>query len=173
MEILATNGRNTVLASRYLKLDSNVLTGGGTDQTELVQAILDKATEWGSLVLEMDGATCTVPRLRLDGLAQNGTLAVTDALVAADPEAGSSYVTVDGNLTVAAGVALDLGLDADAPGLASGTEFPLAVVSGSVATSGMLKARNAGARTKGFRLRVANGVLWASPSSGGTTLIFR
>ena len=124
-------------------------------------------------VLEMDGSASTVPRLRLGGLAQNGTLVVTDAFVCADPETSSAYVTVDGNLTVAPGVALDLGLEADAVGLASGTEIPLAVVSGAISTPGLIKARNAGARTKNFKLRVADGVLWASPSSGGTTLILR
>lgn len=38
------------------KLDSNVLTGGGTDDTEVIQGILDKATELGGLHLVMDGA---------------------------------------------------------------------------------------------------------------------
>lgn len=56
MEIKPRIGLHTVYASDYLKLDSNVNTGGGTDETEIVQAILDKALEWGELVLEMDGA---------------------------------------------------------------------------------------------------------------------
>jgi hypothetical protein len=38
------------------KLDSNVLTGGGTDDTTMLQALLDKAPELGSLHLIMDGA---------------------------------------------------------------------------------------------------------------------
>ena len=33
--------------------------GGGTDETELLQAILDKAEEWGGLTLEVDGAILT------------------------------------------------------------------------------------------------------------------
>ena len=43
-------------ASDYARLDSNVLTGGGTDETEILQSLLDKATSWGSLKLIMDGA---------------------------------------------------------------------------------------------------------------------
>lgn len=38
------------------KLDSNVLTGGGTDDTEVLQQILDMAKEQGGLQLVMDGA---------------------------------------------------------------------------------------------------------------------
>lgn len=46
----------TILASDYAKLDSDVYTGGGTDDTAALQAILDKAPEWGGLRLIMDGA---------------------------------------------------------------------------------------------------------------------
>jgi len=38
------------------KLDSNVHNGGGTDDTEVLQKILDQAPEMGSLYLVMDGA---------------------------------------------------------------------------------------------------------------------
>ncbi len=46
----------TIYASDYLKLDSDVYTGGGTDETEILQSLLDKAVEWGQLRLVMDGA---------------------------------------------------------------------------------------------------------------------
>lgn len=45
-----------VYASDFAKLDSNVIHGGGTDETEILQNILDKAPEWGHLHLVMDGA---------------------------------------------------------------------------------------------------------------------
>ncbi|NBY36001.1 MAG: hypothetical protein EBQ59_00890 [Verrucomicrobia bacterium] len=38
------------------KLDSNVTTGGGTDDTALIQGILDRAPKLGSLKLVVDGA---------------------------------------------------------------------------------------------------------------------
>jgi hypothetical protein len=38
------------------KLDSNVVTGGGTDDTALIQGILDRAPELGALKLIIDGA---------------------------------------------------------------------------------------------------------------------
>lgn len=38
------------------KLDSNVLTGGGTDDTEILQQILNRAGELGNIHLVMDGA---------------------------------------------------------------------------------------------------------------------
>lgn len=48
--------KTTIYASEYLKLDSDVYNGGGTDETEILQALLDKAVEWGQLRLVMDGA---------------------------------------------------------------------------------------------------------------------
>ena len=45
-----------ILASEYAVLDSNVYTGGGTDDTAALQFILDKAPVWGGLHLVMDGA---------------------------------------------------------------------------------------------------------------------
>jgi len=42
------NGRYVVYASSYAKLDSSVIDGGGTDDTEALQAILDKALECAS-----------------------------------------------------------------------------------------------------------------------------
>ena len=46
----------TLYASDYAKLDSSVITGGGTDQTEILQSLQDKALEWGRVKLVMDGA---------------------------------------------------------------------------------------------------------------------
>ncbi|MBR7092605.1 MAG: hypothetical protein IKI50_05415, partial [Clostridia bacterium] len=59
MEIKPTSGRFTVYAGAYLKQDSDVHNGGGTNETALLQAILDKAEEWGGLTLEVDGAILT------------------------------------------------------------------------------------------------------------------
>ena len=50
------HGRFVVYASRYAHLDSNVISGGGTDDTDILQAILNKAPVWGGLHLIMDGA---------------------------------------------------------------------------------------------------------------------
>ncbi len=52
----SNSGRCLVYASTYAKLDSSVIDGGGTDDTDAIQAILDKAPEWGGLHLVMDGA---------------------------------------------------------------------------------------------------------------------
>lgn len=46
----------TILASDIAKLDSNVLTGGGTDDTEALQRALDEALVCGGVHLIMDGA---------------------------------------------------------------------------------------------------------------------
>lgn len=56
MQIKPSIGKYTVYASDYCKLDSNVIHGGGTDDTEILQNILDMAPKWGNLHLIMDGA---------------------------------------------------------------------------------------------------------------------
>ena len=48
--------RYMVYASDYVKMDSDVILGGGTDNTEALQEVLDKALEWGRLHLVVDGA---------------------------------------------------------------------------------------------------------------------
>ena len=54
---IVRHGRFCVIASEAgAKLDSNVETGGGTDETELFQKILDLAVVWGGLHLIVDGA---------------------------------------------------------------------------------------------------------------------
>ncbi|MBP5292644.1 MAG: hypothetical protein J6023_00780 [Clostridia bacterium] len=54
----------TFLASDYMTLDSDVHKGGGTDNTEALQKILDLAVEEGGVRLVMDGAAL-VTHLRL------------------------------------------------------------------------------------------------------------
>ena len=56
MQIKPSIGTYTVYASDYCKLDSHVIHGGGTDETVILQSILDMAPLWGSLHLIMDGA---------------------------------------------------------------------------------------------------------------------
>lgn len=53
-----------VYASDYAKLDSNISCGGGTDDTRVLQSLLDKALEWGHLHLIMDG-TALVSGLKI------------------------------------------------------------------------------------------------------------
>lgn len=48
-----------------VRLDSDVYKGGGTDQTDEIQAVLDKAVEWGRLYFEMDGAALISKPLRV------------------------------------------------------------------------------------------------------------
>ncbi len=52
-----TSGNKIFFASQCgARLDSNVLSGGGTDDTALIQGILDRAPQLGSLKLIVDGA---------------------------------------------------------------------------------------------------------------------
>ncbi len=51
--------KNLYYASEYCALDSNVITGGGTDDTKALQAILDKALTEGRVHLILDGAALT------------------------------------------------------------------------------------------------------------------
>ena len=65
MNILPTIGKNTVYASDYCHLDSNVTIGGGTDDIKAIQEILDMAPVWGSLHLIVDGAALISTGLRI------------------------------------------------------------------------------------------------------------
>ena len=47
---------HTYYASKYAILDSDVVHGGGTDDTASLQALLDKAKTEGGIRLVMDGA---------------------------------------------------------------------------------------------------------------------
>lgn len=59
-------GTRTVYASEAgIILDSDVYNGGGTDMTEQLQAVLDKAEQWGRLHLIMDGAALISKTLRV------------------------------------------------------------------------------------------------------------
>ena len=59
MKIIPKNDRFTVVLGDYVKADSNVELGGGADNTEKLQAVLNKASEWGDLHLIVDGAYLT------------------------------------------------------------------------------------------------------------------
>ena len=49
-------GRFRVYASRFARLDSDVVEGGGSDDTAALQQVLDTAPARGGLHLVMDGA---------------------------------------------------------------------------------------------------------------------
>jgi len=51
----AKDARIVIASEAGAKLDSDVTTGGGTDDTELIQSILDRAPKLGSLKLIVDG----------------------------------------------------------------------------------------------------------------------
>lgn len=123
---------------------------------------------------DLGGGVCAVPRVYTDGLCRNGTLRVTDALVCDGTDLdGATYLSVAGNLAFAPGCALDLGLAAADEGPSCRDAFPLAVVDGTIEAPGTLKARNAGVKISTFKLSVVGDVLWATPSAGGTLLLFR
>jgi len=55
MDFKPTLGKYTVYASEYCHMDSHIVNGGGTDDTDILQAILDLAPVWGHLHLIVDG----------------------------------------------------------------------------------------------------------------------
>ena len=64
MEIQAKREKFTVYLSDLTTFDTDIIKGGGTNKTELVQSILDKAVSWGQLKLIVDGAV-KVGRLKI------------------------------------------------------------------------------------------------------------
>ena len=55
----SADSRIVVASEAGAKLDSDVNKGGGTDDTALIQSILDRAPKLGSLTLIVDGAILT------------------------------------------------------------------------------------------------------------------
>jgi hypothetical protein len=51
----STDARIVIASESGAKLDSDVIKGGGTDDTALIQGILDRAPKLGSLKLVVDG----------------------------------------------------------------------------------------------------------------------
>ena len=88
MNIKPSIGKYTVYASDYCKLDSHVVNGGGTNETTVLQNILNKAKEWGHLTLIMDGAAL------ISGLSvhSNTTIECQDSSCGFFLESGISFV---------------------------------------------------------------------------------
>ena len=112
--------------------------------------------------LDLSGETVSVGRIAASGLVRNGSLTVTGAIAAADV---GSILAVDGDLTLAPGVAVDFA--------GGNAEYrPIAAVSGTVAVPEMIKARNAGDFNR-CKTSVIDGVVYVCPTTVGFTISVR
>ena len=104
----------------------------------------------------------SVGKIAASGLVRNGTLTVTGAIAAAD---AGSMLAVDGDLTLAPGVAVDFA--------GGNAEYrPIAAVAGTVAVPEMIKARNAGDFNR-CKTSVIDGVVYVCPTTVGFTISVR
>ena len=149
---------------------ANTFTGpttiaGGVLQATADEALSGRVVVTPSGVLDCAGGTRIVGEINLRGLVQNGTLRVAGA-------SRDLFMNVDGDLEVAAGAKLDLGLSAG-DSLPYGTSIPLAAVSGTMSVPGSLKVLNGGDDVKSVKLKVVDGMLYAVASDSGTMVLFR
>ena len=123
--------------------------------------------------LAVGSGTATVGVLAGGGVVQGGDLAVTGALAPAATQDGYFYLT--GALTVAPNAVLDLSAFDDGA-FTSGDTLFLAAVDGSVTVQPTLRVRPAAKLAKSGMLAkpvVADGCLYVTFTSGGTTVILR
>ena len=115
--------------------------------------------------LDLCGETVSVGKIAASGLVRNGSLIVTGAIAAVDE---GSILAVDGDLTLAAGSAVDFGGYAVVP---TGWT-PVAAAGGTVTVPASLRARNAAAFNS-CKIQLMDGVLYVKPSASGTIISFR
>ena len=152
---LVLSGANTFTGQT--RVEGGVLSIGSGDAVSGDIAVLDVAT------LDLGGASVSVGAIAASGLVRNGSLTVTGVLAAAD---AGSMLAVDGDLTLAPGLAVDFAGD-------YAEEWrPLAAVSGTVTVPAMLKARNAGGFNR-CKVTVNDGVVYVCPTVVGLMLKVR
>ena len=115
--------------------------------------------------LDLCGETVSVGKIAASGLVRNGSLIVTDAIAAVDAR---SILAVDGDLTLAAGSAVDF----DGYAVVPTGWTPVAAAGGTVTVPASLRARNAAAFNS-CKIQLMDGVLYVKPSASGTIISFR
>ena len=151
---LALTGANTFTGPT--RVEGGILAIASGDAISGSVAVSNSAT------LDLGGASVSVGTIAASGLVRNGSLIVTGAIAAVD---AGSMLAVDGDLTLAAGSAIDFGGRAVAP--ADWT--PVAVASGTVSLPSSLRARNLESFNR-CKMLVMDGVLYVKPSSSGTII---
>ena len=152
---LALTGANTFTGPTIVQDGTLVVTNAAALSSSVEVA--------GGAVLVLDGGSVSVSTIKASG-AVAGDLTVTGAIVAA----GDSILSVDGDLVLANGVAVDFA----AIGASPDAWTPVAAASGGITLPGRFRARNAGSCRRCEAI-VLDGVLYVRPTEVGARMVVR
>lgn len=117
--------------------------------------------------LDANGGTLSVGTIAASGAVVNGSLTVTNAIALAGE---GSILSVDGDLTLANGAAIDFAVFGE--NVPTGWT-PVAVASGTITRPQTLRARNAGDGKTRCEMAIIDGVLYVMPTSAGFTIVVK
>ena len=146
---------------------------GGVLKVDAAAALANTMVELAGGGLAVGSGTATVGGLAGGGIVQGGDLAVTGALAPAANQDGYFYIT--GALTVADNAVLDVSSFDDGE-IAPGNTLFIAAAEGAITVPATLRVRPAEKLSQpGLMAKtvVADGCLYVTVSSGGTTIIVR
>ena len=153
---LALTGDNTFTGPTVVQEGTLVVTNSAALSSSVEVA--------GGAVLDLDGGSVSISTLTASGCVA-GNLTVTGAIMAA----GSSILSVGGDLTLANGAAVDF---ADIGGAGPNVWIPVAAASGGITLPDRFRASNAG-RCSRCEALVLDGVLYVRPVENGLSVTIR
>lgn len=154
---LALSGANTYAGRTVVE--------AGTLAVANADAISDSVTVANGAAIEASGLDLSLASVTASGTIAARSLTVSGAI---ELPADGSVLSVDGDLALARGAAIDFSAYDEVP---SGY-VPVAVASGVITIPDLVRARGAGDNTR-CETKVEGGVLYAKPTSAGFMMIVR
>lgn len=162
---LVKKGAGTLALSGANTYAGRTVVEAGTLAVANADAISDSVTVANGAAIEASGLDLSLASVTASGTIAARSLTVSGAI---ELPADGSVLSVDGDLTLARGAAIDFSAYGEVP---SGY-VPVAVASGTVTIPELVRARGAGENTR-CETRVEGGVLYAKPTSAGFMMIVR
>ncbi|MBR3086637.1 MAG: autotransporter-associated beta strand repeat-containing protein [Kiritimatiellae bacterium] len=162
---LVKKGAGTLALSGANTYAGRTVVEAGTLAVANADAISDSVTVANGAAIEASGLDLSLASVTASGTVAARSLTVSGAI---ELPADGSVLSVDGDLTLARGVAIDFSAYGEVP---SGY-VPVAVASGTVTIPDLVRARGAGDNTR-CETKVEGGVLYAKPTSAGFMMIVR
>lgn len=162
---LVKKGAGTLALSGANTYAGRTVVEAGTLAVANADAISDSVTVANGAAIEASGLDLSLASVTASGTIAARSLTVSGAI---ELPADGSVLSVDGDLALARGAAIDFSAYDEVP---SGY-VPVAVASGVITIPDLVRARGAGDNTR-CETKVEGGVLYAKPTSAGFVMIVR